>query len=261
MTSAPFEDLLIGAPEGGAALITINRPDARNALRSQTLAEIVEVLDAAARDSRLGAIVITGSERYFAAGADLKEMAALGPIDILLDMRAKYWKAIAAFPKALIAAVNGHALGGGCELAMHADIIIAGQQAAFGQPEINLGIMPGAGGTQRLARSVGKSRAMQMVLSGEPISAERALQCGLVSEVVPAAETVPRALALAKVIAAKAPLAVRAAKEAVLLAFESPLAQALEAERKAFALLAATKDRNEGIEAFLNKRPPRFQGR
>jgi enoyl-CoA hydratase len=255
------EDLLVEPTHSRVQVISLNRPTARNALRTQTLAELAAVLAAAAQDEGIGAVVVTGSERYFAAGADIREMTDKGPVELLADARPRHWRAIAAFPKPLIAAVNGYALGGGCELAMHADIVIAGQSAQFGQPEINLGIIPGAGGTQRLARAVGKSRAMQMVLSGEPIDAATALQCGLVSEVRPPAETLARAVALAEVIAAKAPLALSAAKEALLASYEMGLAAALEAERKAFVLLAATDDRKEGIAAFLEKRPPVYRGR
>ena len=258
---AQHEDLLVTPPEDRVRLITMNRPAWRTALRTHTLAEIASALEEAAYDPATGAVVITGSERYFAAGADLHEMADKGPIELLTDPRPRMWKRIAAFPKPLIAAVNGYAFGAGCELVMHADIVIAGDGARFGLPEINLGIIPGAGGTQRLARVVGKSRAMQMVLSGEPIDGSTALQCGLASEVLPAAEALPRAMALARTIAAKAPLALRTAKEAVLLAEEAPLSAALNAERTAFVVLAASQDRQEGISAFLEKRPARFQGR
>jgi enoyl-CoA hydratase len=256
-----YEDIEVSLRSGGVVLIRLSRPASRNALRNATLAEIVDVLDTVARDNEIGAVVITGALSYFAAGADLKEMAALGPVELLADARPAYWKRLAAFPKPLLAAVNGYALGAGCELAMTVDIVIAGQGAQFGQPEINLGIIPGAGGTQRLVRAVGKSRAMQMLLSGEPIDAACAQQCGLVSEVVPDDQVLARTLELAQLIANKAPLAVRAAKEAVLMAYETALAPALEAERKSFVLLAASEDRNEGIAAFLEKRRPRFEGR
>lgn len=261
MNPTVYEDLIVAPVEASVLLVTLNRPAARNALRTATLAELAAVLGAAMVDPGVGAVVIAGSEKFFAAGADIKEMAALGPVELLADARPRHWRHIAAFPKPLIAAVNGYALGGGCELAMHADIIIAGSGAQFGQPEINLGIMPGAGGTQRLARVVGKSRAMQMVLGGEPIDAATALQCGLISEVLPPDQVLARALALASSIAAKAPLALRAAKESVLLASEAGLSVALETERKSFVLLAASHDRNEGIAAFLEKRAPRYLGR
>jgi len=255
------QDIVAGSPEARVRLITLNRPAVRNALRTQTLAEIAAVLDEAADDPATGTVVITGNERCFAAGADIREMADKGPIELLADPRPRLWKRIASFPKPLIAAVNGYAFGAGCELVMHADIVIAGEGAQFGQPEINLGIIPGAGGTQRLARIVGKSRAMQMVLSGDPVDAPTALACGLVSEVLPVADVLPRAMALARAIAGKAPLALRTAKEAVLMAEEAPLSAALNAERTAFVVLAASQDRNEGISAFLAKRPAHYQGR
>jgi enoyl-CoA hydratase len=260
MSQEQYQDLVVTRLDGRVTLITLNRPTVRNALRTQTLAEVAAVLDQAADDPQTCVVVVTGNERCFAAGADIREMADKGPIELLADPRPRLWKRIAAFPKPFIAAVNGYAFGAGCELVMHADIVIAGEGAQFGQPEINLGIIPGAGGTQRLARIVGKSRAMQMVLSGEPIDARTALACGLASEVLPAADVLPRAQALARTIAAKAPLALRTAKESVLMAEEAPLSAALNAERTAFVVLAASKDRNEGIAAFLDKRTPHYQG-
>ncbi|WP_296250015.1 2,3-dehydroadipyl-CoA hydratase PaaF [Pseudomonas sp. UBA4194] len=241
-------------------LITLQRPEALNALNTQLLAELAAQLGEADADVQTRAVVITGNARAFAAGADINEMAERDLVGILNDPRAASWQRIGAFGKPLIAAVNGYALGGGCELAMHADILLAGEGALFGQPEINLGIMPGAGGTQRLLRAVGKSLAMQMVLTGEPISARQAQQAGLVSEVTPPELTVERALAIAQQIAAKAPLAVRLAKEALLKAQDMDLASGLRLERHAFTLLAGTQDRAEGIQAFQQKRRPRFTG-
>lgn len=199
-------------------------------------------------------------KKVFAAGADIKEMADLSPVGIWKDKRPQHWNSIKAFQKPFIAAVNGYCLGGGMELAMCADIIIAGEDAQFGQPEINLGIIPGAGGTQRLIRSVGKSLAMKMILSGEFIKAGDALTAGLVAEVTQPELTLKRATALAKTIASKSPIAVRVAKEAILAAYETPLSQGLELERKAFLFLASTDDRQEGIQAFMAKRPPQFKG-
>ncbi|NBA97387.1 2,3-dehydroadipyl-CoA hydratase PaaF [Pseudomonas sp. R5(2019)] len=242
-------------------LITLQRPQALNALNTELLGELAAELERIETDPAIGAVVIAGSRKAFAAGADIKEMAERDLVGILNDPRLAHWQAITAFGKPLIAAVNGYALGGGCELAMHADIIIAGEDALFGQPEINLGIMPGAGGTQRLLRAVGKSLAMQMVLTGEPISARQARQAGLVSEITQAEFTVERALQVAASIAAKAPLAVRLAKEALLKALDSDLASGLRFERHAFTLLAGTEDRNEGIKAFQEKRRARFQGK
>lgn len=253
--------LAVQAPEDGVRLITLQRPEALNALNSELLGELAAELDATERDAETRVVVITGSRKAFAAGADIKEMAERDLVGILNDPRVAHWQRITAFAKPLIAAVNGFALGGGCELAMHADILIAGEDARFGQPEINLGIIPGAGGTQRLLRAVGKSLAMQMVLTGEAIDARHALRAGLVSEVTQPEFTVERALQVARVIARKAPLAVRMAKEALLKAQDTDLASGLRFERHAFTLLAGTADREEGIRAFQEKRPARFLGR
>ena len=230
-------------------------------LETELLGELAAELQRCAADSAVRAVVITGSRKAFAAGADLNEMAERDLVGMLDDPRQQHWQRITRFPKPLIAAVNGYALGGGCELAMHADILIAGNDAQFGQPEINLGIMPGAGGTQRLLHAVGKSLAMQMVLAGEAISARRALEAGLVSEITQPEFTVERALQIAQRIADKAPLAVRLAKEAVLKAQDLDLASGLRFERHAFTLLAGTADRNEGIRAFQEKRRADFHGR
>lgn len=246
--------------EPGVRLITLQRPQALNALTTQLLGELADELNAAQSDHNTHAVVITGGAKAFAAGADINEMAERNLVGILDDPRQASWQTLTRFSKPLIAAVNGFALGGGCELAMHADIIIAGEDARFGQPEINLGIMPGAGGTQRLLRAVGKSMAMQMVLTGEPISARQALRSGLVSEVTQPEFTVERALHIAHSIATKAPLAVRLAKEALLKAMDTDLASGLRLERHAFTLLAGTRDRDEGIRAFQEKRRPAFIG-
>lgn len=242
-------------------VITIDRPKVRNALNNATLGEIAETLEAVAAGDTYRAVVITGGPDVFAAGADLKEMASLDTVGVLNDVRQFIWRRIAAFPMPLIAAVNGYALGGGCELAMHADIVIAGDTAQFGQPEINLGIMPGAGGTQRLTRAVGKSLAMKLILSGLFIGAEEAVASGLAAESCPADETIERAVKLARRIATKAPIALALAKQAVLKAHELSLSDGLDAERKAFTILAATQDRQEGIAAFLEKRDPIFEGK
>ena len=253
-------NLIVQAPADGVRLITLHRPQALNALNTALLAELAAELNAADQDPQIRAVVITGSLKAFAAGADINEMAQRDLVGILDDPRVAHWQRIAGFAKPLIAAVNGFALGGGCELVMCADIVIAGSDARFGQPEINLGILPGAGGTQRLLRAVGKPLAMQMVLGGEAIDARHALQAGLVSEVTEPELTVERALQVAVAIAAKAPLAVRLAKEALLKAQDMDLASGLRFERHAFTLLAGTADRHEGIRAFQEKRPARFQG-
>ncbi|WP_295476831.1 2,3-dehydroadipyl-CoA hydratase PaaF [uncultured Pseudomonas sp.] len=245
----------------GVRLITLQRPQALNALNTELLAELADQLDLAAADHAVRAVVITGSRKAFAAGADINEMAERDLVGILDDPRVACWQRISAFAKPLVAAVNGFCLGGGCELAMHADILVAGEDARFGQPEINLGIMPGAGGTQRLLRAVGKSLAMQMVLTGQPIDARHALRAGLVSEITQPELTVERAVAIARLIAEKAPLAVRLAKEALLKAQDTDLASGLRFERHAFTLLAGTADRDEGIRAFQDKRTPTFKGR
>ena len=251
----------VQAPEHGVQLITLQRPEALNALCTELLAELAAALQAAGDDEHVRATVITGSAKAFAAGADIREMADRDLVGILNDPRVAHWQSIAAFAKPLIAAVNGYALGGGCELAMCADIVIAGTDARFGQPEINLGIIPGAGGTQRLLRAVGKPLAMQMVLTGEAITAHRAQQAGLVSEITQPEFTVERAVQIAQAIARKAPLAVRLAKESLLKAMDTDLASGLRFERHAFTVLAATDDRREGISAFREKRAPVFTGR
>ncbi|WP_323614268.1 2,3-dehydroadipyl-CoA hydratase PaaF [Pseudomonas putida] len=253
--------LVVQAPENGVRLVTLERPEALNALCTGLLAELAAELDAAERDGQTRAVVITGNRKAFAAGADIGEMAERDLVGILNDPRVAHWQRIAAFSKPMIAAVNGYALGGGCELVMCADIVIAGTDARFGQPEINLGIIPGAGGTQRLLRAVGKPLAMQMVLTGEAIDARHALQAGLVSEITQPELTVERAIEVACSIAAKAPLAVRLAKEALLQAGDTDLASGLRFERHAFTLLAGTADRDEGIRAFQDKRPAQFKGR
>ncbi len=255
-----FEDIKTGL-DGPVLTIWLQRPETRNALRRQMLAEIAEALESAYDSAQVRCAIIYGGEKVFAAGADLNEMSGQDMIGMLDDPRPGYWKRIAAFPLPLIAAVNGFALGGGCELAMQADIVIAGSNAQFGQPEINLGIIPGAGGSQRLIRAVGKSLASQMVLSGEFIDAETACSAGLASEITQPELTLERAQQLARRIAAKSPLALRQAKQALQQAFEGSLSSGLEFERKAFVMLAGSEDRREGIDAFLEKRKPEFKGK
>jgi len=253
--------VLLDDPAPHVRRITLNRPRARNALNTALLRQLAAALSDAAADDGVRCLLLTGGPKVFAAGADIHEMAAHDAVSIQQDERPRYWKAVREFPKPVVAAVNGYCLGGGNELAMHADILVAGESARFGQPEINLGIIPGAGGTQRLLHAAGKARTLKMVLTGELVSAAEALAMGLVAEVTPDAETGDRALELARTIAAKAPLAARLAKEAVLKAYEMPLSAALDHERKLFSLLFATEDRREGIRAFTEKRPPVFSGR
>jgi enoyl-CoA hydratase len=260
-TSAEPSDILVSTPRDGVLLITLNRPKVLNALRSKLIGEVRAELARAAEDEAVRAVVVTGNERAFAAGADITEMKDKSAVEVLTDTRLAAWQAIGGFPKPIIAAVNGFCLGGGCELAMSMDIIVAGEDARFGQPEINLGLIPGAGGTQRLSRNVGKSMAMKMVLSGEMMGARDALAAGLIAEVTPPELTVERAIALAALIASKPPIAVRLAKASVAQSYELPLHQALDYERKAFALCFATEDRLEGVSAFIEKRKPSFKGR
>jgi len=255
-----YEDILVSQIDAGVLTITLHRPKSYNALRNNALEEIVSELTKAENDSNIKVVIITGGEKVFAAGADIKEMAKLNVVGLLNDIRPIFWRKIAKFSKPIIAVVNGFALGAGCELMMHCDIVIAGDNAQIGQPEISLGIMPGAGGTQRLLHTVGKSMAMQMVLSGEFINAEQAKNFGLVSEITLPELSYQRALKLAKVIANKSPIAVRIAKESILNAYETTLEAGLASERKAFTLLAATEDRDEGIAAFMEKRQPTFTG-
>ena len=246
---------------GGAGLITLNRPDALNALNRQLLTELTDALAAFDADDAIGAMVITGSARAFAAGADIKEMADASLAEILTNGFIELFDRLRRIKKPIIAAVCGVALGGGCELALACDMIVASETAKFGQPEINLGVIPGAGGTQRLARTVGKALAMEMVLNNRSLTAAEAQQLGLVNHVVPAELTVETALSLAEEIAGRAPLAVRLAKEAVNLAFEGSLSEGLATERRLFTMLFATEDKKEGMHAFLEKRKAGWKGK
>lgn len=255
-----MSDLII-TRQGRVLHLTLNRPAARNALNNALLSELAATLEAAATDSEISVCVITGNERCFAAGADLNEMAEKDLAATLNDIRPQLWARINAFSKPLIAAVNGYALGAGCELALLCDVVIAGENARFGLPEITLGIMPGAGGTQRLIRSVGKSLASKMVLTGESITARQALTAGLVSDVYPESLTLEYALRQAGLMARHSPLALQAAKQALRQSQEVALQAGLAQERQLFTLLAATDDRREGIDAFLQKRTPEFKGR
>lgn len=243
------------------ALLRFNRPKQLNALNAQVMDELCSALEALDGDEAIRCMVVTGDDRAFAAGADIGEMATATPIDMLRGNRIAQWDRVRRIGKPVIAAVNGWCLGGGCELAMALDLIVAGESARFGQPEINLGVIPGAGGTQRLTRAVGKSRAMEMILTGEPIDAREAHRLGLVARVVPSELLVEDALALAASIATRSPLALRMAKEAVNAAYEMSLTDALAHERRLFYLLFASEDQKEGMAAFLEKRPPDFKGR
>jgi enoyl-CoA hydratase len=248
-------------PEQRTALVRLNRPKQLNALNGAVMDALCAALEELDADDEVRAIVMTGNERAFAAGADIGEMATATPIDMLLTNRIGQWDRIRRVTKPVIAAVNGWALGGGCELAMTLDLIVAGEGARFGQPEIGIGVIPGAGGTQRLTRAIGKSRAMRMVLTGEPITAREAEAAGLVAVVTQDELCVEDALALAATIAQKSPIAVRLAKEAVNAAYEMSLTDALAHERRLFYLLFASEDQKEGMAAFLEKRSPDFKGR
>jgi enoyl-CoA hydratase len=249
-------------PLDGVALVVIDRPQVLNALDFGLIEALTDVLEALDAEPACRAIVITGAgDRAFAAGADIAELAAQTPTTLTVDDHFHRWERIKRIRKPLIAAVRGYALGGGCELAMTCDMIVAGEDAQFGQPEIKLGVMPGAGGTQRLTRAIGKAKAMELVLTGRNLGAREAEAHGLVTSVVPSDETVPAALELAVRIASMAPLAVLAAKAAVNRAEELSLEAGLEFERRNFYLLFATEDQREGMAAFGEKRPPRWQGR
>lgn len=255
-------EFIIAEPryETHIALIRLNRPKELNALNLQLMLEIKEALMAFDADDAIRVIVLTGNERAFAAGADIKQMANRNAVDMLKIDQFSTWDQIRKTKKPVIAAVSGFALGGGCELAMICDMIVASETAQFGQPEINIGVMPGAGGTQRLTRAVGKAKAMEMVLTGAFINAEEAKSYGLVNKVVPVEIYLEEAVKLARNIASKSPIAVQMAKESVLKAFEMPLQEALFFERKNFYMLFATEDQKEGMAAFVEKRKPDFKG-
>lgn len=243
------------------AHIQLNRPKELNALNLGLMTEIKEALKVLDTDESVRVIIISGNEKAFAAGADIKQMAGRTAMDMYTIDQFSTWDTIKKTKKPLIAAVSGFALGGGCELAMLCDMIVASETARFGQPEIKLGVMPGAGGTQRLTRAVGKALAMEMVLTGRFITAEEALQAGLINRIVPVELFLPEAIKLAEEIATQSPLAVKMAKEAVLKAFDSSLEEGLHFERKNFYLLFASEDQKEGMQAFIEKRTPVFKGK
>ena len=247
--------------DGSVGIATLNCPKELNALKFELVSELADALTEFDRDNEIRCMIITGAgDRAFAAGADIKEMSGKSPIDMMMG-GFEAWQRIKHIRKPLIAAVGGYALGGGCELAMNCDMIVASENARFGQPEINLGVIPGAGGTQRLTRTVGKYLAMEMVLTGKQFTAEQMAAQGLVNFVVPKGEHLQAALKLAKEVAERAPIAVQLAKESVLAAFETSLEEGLALERKNFFLLFATEDMREGMQAFIEKRKPDFQGK
>jgi enoyl-CoA hydratase len=243
------------------ALIELNRPKELNALNTQLMAEIRDTLKAFDNDDNIRVVILTGGERVFAAGADIKQMADATAISMLNIDQFSTWDQIKRNKKPIIVAVSGFALGGGCELAMTCDMIIASETAQFGQPEINIGTMPGAGGTQRLTRAIGKGLAMEMVLTGRFITADEAYRVGLVNKVVPVEVLLQETVKIAKVIASKSPIAVKLAKESVVKAFETTLDEGLQFERKNFYLTFASEDQKEGMKAFVEKRAPDFKGK
>ena len=253
--------VLLERPAEGVVLLRINRPEVRNALNLEVRKLLAKHLGEVGEETTTRAVVLTGNDKSFAAGADIKEMVDLGSIEMMQRGVHRLWRAIGGCPKPVIAAVSGYALGGGCELAMTCDIIVAGESARFGQPEVNIGIIPGGGGTQRLTRAVGKYKAMRYILTGELFSAKEALDMGLVSEVVPDPEVEGRAIDLARQIAALPPLAVQLAKEAVLAGMDAPLTSGLALETKSLQLLFSSRDQKEGMRAFIEKRKPKFEGR
>ena len=255
-----YEHILVEI-EPPIATVTLNRPKVLNALSPDLIRELNEALRELDANDKVGAAVLTGGPKVFAAGADIGDMADQTAVDQLRRDQTGRWAGITAFSKPLIAAVNGYALGGGCEVALMCDLIIAGDTARLGQPEINLGVIPGAGGTQRWPRTAGKYAAMEAMLSGTPVTARRAYELGLVNKVVPAEMTIEVAKRTARQLSEKPPLALRMAKESVLRAFESPLSEGLAAERKSFYFLFSTEDQKEGMHAFLEKRKGVFKGK
>lgn len=254
-------ETLLTETRGAVALITLNRPKALNALNSTVMAELTEALSAFGKDEAIGAIVLTGSEKAFAAGADIKEMQGIDFVEAYVNDFISGWEAIAATRKPMIAAVSGFALGGGCELAMMCDFIIASETAKFGQPEITLGVIPGMGGSQRLTRAVGKAKAMDMVMTGRMMDVAEAERAGLVSRIVSPERLIDEAVEAAAKIASFPRAAVLMAKEAVNRSFEGTLAEGLRFERRLFHSLFATADQKEGMAAFVEKRKPQFSNR
>ncbi|SHM43687.1 short chain enoyl-CoA hydratase [Sphingobium sp. YR657] len=260
MTITAKPEVHLEIRDDGVAVIRIDRAQAKNALNLKIRRELADIFHRLSGISDVRAIVLTGGPDIFVAGADIGEMANATPVEMIQRKVEQLWGAIASCPVPIVAAVNGFALGGGCELAMHCDIIVAGRSARFAQPEVKLGVMPGAGGTQRLIRAVGKFQAMRMALTGCMVGAEEGLRIGLVSEVVDDAQTIDRAMEIAVDIARMPPMAVRQIKEVMLAGADLPLESALMLERKAFQLLFDTQDQKEGAAAFMEKRRPQFTG-
>jgi enoyl-CoA hydratase/carnithine racemase len=247
--------------DGGVALLRLNRPEVRNALSPEVMDRLAAELERMDPDPEVRCVVIAGSEEVFAAGADIRAISERSFAEALYHPAAEFWKRLAKVKTPMVAAVSGYALGGGCELALSCDMIVASETARFGQPEITLGIIPGGGGTQRLARVLGKQRAMELVLTGRLFDAEMALEMGLVNKVAKKKQWLEEAMALAQTVAERPPIAARLAKQAVLAADETALSAGLEAERRLYELSMATEDRVEGMHAFLEKREPKFEGK
>ncbi len=258
-----FENILVDSKaleSEGIVTITLNRPKVLNALNTQTLKEIVLTLEELERNNATRVVILTGNDKAFAAGADIAQMLASEPSDQIKDERESLWRRFNQFPLPIVAAVNGFCLGGGHELAMACDTIIAGDNSKFGQPEINLGITPGAGGTQRFTRTIGKAKASYYALTGEMFSAEQAFEMGLVSKVVPTRTTLKEAREIAKKMAVKSPMALRLIKESIIAAFNTTLDEGLRLERRNFYLTFSMDDQKEGMQAFLEKRKPQYKG-
>jgi enoyl-CoA hydratase/carnithine racemase len=255
------EPVVLAERDGAVAIARLNRPDARNALSAEVMEEMAALLEGFDSEPEIRCVVVAGGDDYFAAGADIKAMSERSFQDVLSAPSQRFWPRLAALRTPLVAAVSGYALGGGCELALACDLIVASETAEFGQPEILLGIIPGGGGTQRLARVVGKQRAMELVLTGRRITAAEAHAWGLVNQVAGRREWLARAVELAQVVARRPPIAARLGKEAVLHADESALSAGLAHERRLFEIAMATEDRVEGMAAFVEKRRPEFKGR
>ena len=255
------DQILLAEQDGAVGIARLNRPEARNALSPELMTAIAECVEAWDADPEVRCIVIAGDDEWFAAGADIKVMRERSFQEAMVAPTVRFWARLAACRTPMIAAVSGYALGGGCELALACDMIVASETAEFGQPEITLGIIPGGGGTQRLARVIGKQRAMELVLTGRRISAEEAHRIGIVNQIAPKKGWLEAAVELAGVVARRPPIAVRLGKQAVLAAEETPLSGGLEYERRLYELAMATEDRVEGMSAFLEKRRPEFKGR
>jgi enoyl-CoA hydratase/carnithine racemase len=255
------DTLLIERPSTDIVVLRINRPQVRNALNLEVRVRLADEITRFGADPEIRCLIVTGSEAAFAAGADIGEMAQAGPVEVMARNVQKYWRAVTDCPKPLIAAVEGFALGGGLELALCADIIVAGEGARLGLPEVKVGILPGGGGTQKLARLVGAKRAMLLIMTGKMFSAAEALSMGVVSEVAPTGQALARAIAIAQEIAAMPPIALMQIKEIINAGLNAPLDTALMLERKAFQLQFATSDQKEGMQAFMEKRKPKFEGK